>query len=514
MKENLRFFEKQLDIGQPYIRLFIVVFIAAVLSKGAVIFRGYAVDDYVFISGIDDGNLVHFLTLGRYIQAAIALLVDAFGSNLNDLYFLLGIVTLFLQAGFVVSILRFVGMEDLPAAGLVGSIMVAHPYLAEALTFREGLPGYSVAMIFSIFALEMAAKRPATWQTRVSSGLATFALLLTYQVFLNYFAVAIAFAFIFRDVLKNRVVQAAPNNNIYLERAVTLTVVSTISALAFVLVVWLTRATGLATLDGRTKFIQFDQIPERMEQISTALVRIYWDAEPVFPGLPKTLVALMLVISVVTIIRHLVKVNIGKDSIINSFFAFLALAIVVPMSLGVIIPLGEWWPVPRVIAHVAIITGLLFLGADLCVGEHNSRFLRSTIFVSRFVVLVGFIFLSNQIFADQQRINQWDRMEANRIISRLEMLPNFSDIRYVYVKKGSWGYPATLRTIQGDMNISAYAKEYASVQLLTEVSGYRFEKATGLRATEGEKYCEAKRPWPHGESVTIEDDMAIICLTE
>jgi len=512
MQQKFMFFDKRFDIGQPYIRLLIIIFIAAVLAKGPVLFRGSAIDDYLFMSGISSGDLWFTFSQGRYIMAATFWLVDSIGANINDMYFSLGIVTLFLQAAFVVSILRFVGMEDSPAAGLVGAIMIAHPYLTEILTFRMALPGYCVALIFSIIGLEMVTKSPATWRTRAFSLLATFAMLLTYQSFLNYFAVAIIFAFIYGQVLHNKNGQSLATNNVYRERAITLTLISAISAIAFLITIWLTKVLGLTALTEKANILAFDKIPERIAQISSSLVSIYWSAEPVFSGWLKTLVALMLVISVVIIFRHLLTDKRKENFISNVLFTFLAFLLLIPVSLGVIVPFGNWSPVPRVIAHVAIIIGLIFLVADACMQDSGSRFLKSTIFLSRIIVLVGFVFLSNQILADQQRINQWDKMMANRIISRLEMHPNFSNVKYVHINGGSWDFPAKLRTIQGDMNISAFFPAWSKVPLLSEVSGYRFEKATGSKATVGETYCKGRQPWPHAESITVDNDLAIICL--
>jgi hypothetical protein len=219
----------------------------------------------------------------------------------------------------------------------------------------------------------------------------------------------------------------------------------------------------------------------------------------------------MLVISIAIIIRHFFTEG-TKNSISNVFFTLFAFLLLIPVSLGVIMPFGDWWPVPRVIAHVATIIGLIFLLADSCMHDSGNRYLKSTIFVFRIIVLVGFIFLSNQILADQQRINQQDKMMANRIISRLEMDPNFGNVQFVYINGGSWGFPARLRIVQGDMNVSAFFVDYSKVTLLSEVSGYRFERALGPREVAGESYCKIKRPWPHAESVTVENDVAVICL--
>jgi hypothetical protein len=509
MQSKFMFFDKQFYSKEPYFRLIIIIFVAAVLAKGSVIFGGYAIDDYVLSRGALDLGL--FFSQGRYIAAAIVWFVESIGANINDMYFSLGIVTLFLQSVFVVSILRFVGVENSPAAGLVGAIMVAHPYLTEILTFRMALPYYSVSLILSIIALEMVTRRPLTWGARAIALLATFGMLFTYQVFLNYFAVAIIFTFIYGQVLHHKNDQSLAINNIHRERALTLTIISAVSAIAFVLIIWLTKALGLNRMTGRSNFITFDEIPERIAQISSALGRIYWSAEPVFSGWLKSLVALMLVMSIVIIFRHLI---IGKwnNFIINVLLIFIALILLAPVSLGVIIPFKDWWAVPRVIAHVAMIIGLIFLVADSCIQDSGNRFLKSIIFISRIVVLAGFVILSNQILADQQRINQWDKMMANRIISRLEMHRDFGNVKFVYISQSSWGFPAKFRTAQGDMNISAFYPGYSRVPLLSEVSGYRLVGAVGSKAALGEEYCKAKQPWPHAESITVDDDVAIVCL--
>lgn len=511
---SFMFFGKRFDIGRTYIRLLAIIFLAALLAKGSVIFRGYAIDDYVLWSGINSEYLAIFFSQGRYVAAAIVWIIDSIGANINDMYFSLGIVALFLQAAFVVSILRFVGVADSPAASLVGAIMVAHPYLTEILSFRMALPFYSVALFFSIIALEMAAMRPATWGTRALSIFSTFAMLITYQVFLNYFAVAILFAFIYGMVSHNKSNPSLPTSvsNVYRERAITLTIICTISAFAFVFITWLGKSLGITEGTGRANFISFDKIPERIEQISSSLVSIYWSAEPVFPGWLKALVALLLAASVVIIFKSLLTNNGKENYISNAVFAFLASILLIPFSLGVIIPFDDWWPVPRVIAHVPIIIGLVFIVAISSMQDMRNRFIQSMLIISGAFVFVGFMFLSNQILADQQRVNQWDRMMANRIVSRLELHPDFGNVKFVYMYGGSWGYPAKLRTIQGDMNISAFSPDYSKVRLLSEVSGYRFERAIGPMASAGQSYCMVKQPWPHEESITVDDDVAFICL--
>lgn len=497
------------DIGQPYMRVLLILFAVGMLAKGAVIFRGFSIDDYSFMSGASTGGLLFFLSQGRYIMAATVWFIDSLGANINDLYFLFGIAAIFLQAALVVSILRFVDMDKSPSAVLVGALMIAHPYLAETLTYRVVLPGYCVAVVFSIMALEMASRSPATWGSRALSLLATLAMLLTYQVFLNYFVVAIIFSFLNGYVLHRNDSQPMVCQR---QRALTLSIASAIATLAFLALDRATAALGPFKMTPRASLITHDMLPGRMGEIQSSLLKIYWSAEPIYPGWLKALVALMLLASVAIIFRRLLADKSKDNRLGNVFSAFFVFMLLIPVSLGVIVALKDWWPVPRVIAHVAIIVGLIFLVADSCLQDLGNRFVKSAIFVSRIVTLVGFLILSNQILADQQGVNQWDRMMANRIIARLELLPNFRDVRFVHIEGGSWDYPAKLRTVEGDMNVSAFYPDYSKAPLLSAVSGYRFETATGSKAAAGKAFCGTRQPWPSAGSIAIDADLAIICL--
>jgi hypothetical protein len=51
------------------------------------------------------------------------------------------------------------------------------------------------------------------------------------------------------------------------------------------------------------------------------------------------------------------------------------------------------------------------------------------------------------------------------------------------------------------------------VALLLEFTGYNFSSQLNpIQITIAETYCATKKPWPHTESVTIDKDLAIICL--
>jgi hypothetical protein len=109
-------------------------------------------------------------------------------------------------------------------------------------------------------------------------------------------------------------------------------------------------------------------------------------------------------------------------------------------------------------------------------------------------------------------LNSWDAMKANRIVTRLEQNPAFQQVQTIFISGGKWAYPAHLRTIQGDLNISAFYPGYTKLPLLIEASGYNFKPATKEQKVQGEQVCKQVAPWPSPESVSILGNLAVICL--
>lgn len=500
------------DDDRANLRLLAIIVAAAIFSKGVVLFRGFSIDDYSLGNGVDDKALSLFFSQGRYLMALIFGGLESLGVNAGDLFFPLGLLVLVLQSAFVVSVFRFVGVERLPAAGLVGALVVAHPYLAEILTFRLVLPSYCAALMFSIVTLEALVRHPSTWRGRSVALLATLAMVFTYQVFLNYFAIAIAFALLLAFLSERDEGRPALFSRQIYWRVVDLIAVSLISGLLFLIATGLARYYGINGDVDRAKTISVAEFPERTRQVYSALANIYWMNEPVYSGWMKVLVAAVILFSIVIILWRIVLTTRIKGAQKYAVLSLFILVLFIPLSIGLIVAFRTWWPVPRVVAHVSMLLGLILLSADFCLKNFAHRGLKFAASVSRGVILVGFVFLSNQILIDQQRLNDWDRLMANRILSRLETLPNFNEIRYVSISGGAWAFPKKLRTIQGDLNVSSFYPEYSKVALLSEISGYELKNADASGVAKAEEYCKGRQTWPHADSLAIFGDLAVVCL--
>ncbi|GER13295.1 glucosyltransferase domain-containing protein [Variovorax boronicumulans] len=495
-----------------HVKLLLIVFGAALIAKGGVLARGFAVDDYAFGQGFTKGELSVFLTQGRFLLGGIDSFIDSLGVNINDLYISLGVCALLLQAALVVSILRFVGVANARGAALVGAVMVVHPYLAEILTFRMVLPGYCVAAAFSIVSLEMILRGPLRWPNIVISLGATVGMLFIYQGFLNYFSVAIIFTYLFGAISWKRIGFDVADGQDLKRRAAALMLVCLASAFIFLVILSASKSLGWIELTGRANLIERGFLVERIGQIKDLLLQIYWLGEPVSPRWLKVFVAAMISIAVILTARIFWSQERDSKKFFDSLGIALSLLLLIPVTVGVIAPFKDWHPVPRVLPQVALIVGLLLLVGYSVVRGFFGKIPGSIFSGFLTLLLVSFVLISNQIFADQKRVNSWDRAEANRVIARLEQEEKFSRVEYVFVSSGSWHRSSRLNTIQGDMNISAFSPEYSRVPLLVEVSGYAFKKSSADQNMIGEKFCEKSKPWPDRGSISIVENLAIVCL--
>jgi hypothetical protein len=496
----------RLGVQRDHARLILLIFAISLIARGGVLGRGFAIDDYSVSYDIDSSAYSTFFSQGRFLHAALFGVIDMMGVNASDTYIAFGVLALLLHAAFIVSILRFVGVDKVPAAGLVGALIAVHPYGTEIFTFRMGLPGYCAGLLFSIIALEAIIRYPSRLRARFTAFSAVLAMVFTYQVFVNYLLVTGLFTWAFGEI--------APRDRRDLNRERTLILAAvTVCAIAVLMAVMGSlSALGIVSTESRAQMIPLDMVPQRLSEMYATLWVIYLASEPVMPAWLKALLWVLLGLSVLAIARSDSQGIRKSRQLTKAVGLILVAAVLVPLSLGVIIFFQEWWASYRVVAHLAVMGGLVLIIGDYCAGQGQSRAVARFQTMSRGLVLFVFVLMSNQIFADQHKLNAWDMMTATRLVGRLEELPEFQAIRYVYVGGGWGGYPAGLRTAGGNLNVSELAVRWGKARLLVAASGYRFQRALGEREARGENWCKTAPTWPDRGSIKVEGDLAIICL--
>ncbi len=330
-RDWLNWLYHRFGITQRHAQLVLLVFLVSLIARGGVLARGLSIDDYAV--SFDSSDVVYpaLISQGRFLHAGIFGAIGAMGVNVSDVYIAFGLLALFLQAGFIVSILRFVGVDEIHSAGLVGALIAVHPYGTEIFTFRMALPGYCAAMLFSVLALEAIIRYPRQWAARSGAFFASLAMLFTYQVFVNYVAVAILGAWVFGEVSSRDL------RSIYRERAGVLAAVGLSSMVAFLSVMRMLSLFGVVNTEDRTHLIALDMVPQRLVEIAGSLKMMYWRSEPIMPAWVKVLAWLLIGFSVVSVIRCHWSVDQTENRSGRAVLLALSMVLLVPLSLGLII---------------------------------------------------------------------------------------------------------------------------------------------------------------------------------
>jgi hypothetical protein len=105
-----------------------------------------------------------------------------------------------------------------------------------------------------------------------------------------------------------------------------------------------------------------------------------------------------------------------------------------------------------------------------------------------------------------------DLATANRMVGRIEALPDFAQIQYVVLSGGVYTFRSPLTTVQGDMNISALFAPWSKVPVINEISGYAFQPASADISAKADAFCATAPKWPAAGSVVKAGTAAVVCM--
>lgn len=494
-----------------YCRLLFAWLSVAIACKGMALAGGYAVDDYYIASG--DPLVGTNFAQQRYIQAALLYLLQLGGLNMVDLGPVAVGLVILLHVLMVGSVLKFLSIDcEDRNLFFAGALMLAHPYTAEIYTWRVAMLSFGVALASIVLSLELV-RQSRTLISKVGAVLSITVGLLTYQVVLNYIAAVIILSMLFACVLP-----AFDENNHrrdkHISRAYRLSGVLGTSILLYVIVTFSLGQLLHVTSEPRAVLIHLKDVPARFEVSMAALKRIFLDNEPVLGAWMKRVQLLLLMFSCFQIALS-GRWRFTTKSHRASFGLLIVLMLCcLPLSLGVIIFFNSWWPVPRVTAHMSLIIGAVaFL--PMYLRKNGNYSIRTFNFVSPLIIgvlLCGFTFANTAIFADQRRINDWDRSMGIRMVARLESLPKFREVQAVHIVGTFFTYPSGPLTVQGDLNVSALGLPAYHTKVLNAVTGYRWREADEKEQEQAKQACRASGKWPDPGSIFIQNHVGVVCI--
>lgn len=474
----------------------IVAVIAALVARLQAFLPGYSIDDFAALVDRPDITASAFAqgrTLVPFLRNALIRL-DALppqAAVLSCTLLTIGLIALGLAA------CRLWGLSNRPLeCTTVLLLATLHPYQAEIFTFRTGSYAVAAAVLLTAFGLVSCFRsRTHLWL----SVLALTAALMLYQAVLNYAAVILLFCVVYRLALPR--LPYPRSNAIFFRSQITFACASV--AVYFVLITLINRLAGIS-MHSRGTLLTLPELPARAGLVLNQLKVIFASGEPIFPIATKLVLIAGLGIGFGL---HLLQRR-GRIELRTAGAFAIAAAAGIPLSIGMVAVLSLWWPVPRVFAHSGYIWAGVFALAVVVASEWSRRWLVACTAVAVF----SFIGINNYVFNDQFRANIRDLAKANRIILRLESLPDFRLLKGVVLDGGYWAYGSPIDTVQGDMNISAFGAAWAKLPLLNEASGYRFNSAPDPVKQMAAEYCKTAPVWPADKALTVLESYAVVCL--
>lgn len=499
--------ENPFKLNRVEIIVLSIGFLGGFLSRGIALFSsGYGIDDYAYLTKPMDFSFG--FSQGRWGAGIFNQFLDCIG--ISGVYS----TTVLVFLSFV--LISYVGVlicrvwnisNNILLSLLVVLFFVTYPYQTEIYTFKIANAGFAFPMFFAFLSIYLSKYNIKS--VILNSFLFAFAVSM-YQIVLSYALVTILFLIIINFLNDNSSkvwvkLKNSLQNKLFISRSGVFFVGFTIYLILNKVILKLFN-TGIVE---RGEFIRPDAIMVRFADAKSTIVKVFFNNEVIMPTFLKGILLLILVLSIFSVIKYFCRDKSNKNIILNIVIFLFMISFFLVSFLIPLLPLKDWYPVPRVISTISLIWGGLFV-----IVYYKGTFFKKNylLVICGLILIFGFIGINNHILIDQLRINRFDENKANRIISRIEENSKFINVKKIAIIGGSWRYPVEVETIQGDMNISAFGAEWAKVPLINEISGYSFLEPTKEQAVHAKELCNTTSKWPSEESVFIIDDLAVACL--
>jgi len=502
---------------------FLLILLVTVIAKGAAFLPAYSIDDYFL--ALETPPPATSLGQGRFGQALFLQLFHLIQLEPSYARVFFVACALVVSALFAVLVARHWNLRTSGASGWLSvaaaSIVSIHPFTTELFTFRTAL-GISMCA-FALLALLLVPRR---WSPAgVLAGAALFALALSvYQVVLHYCLMIVLMGAAIgltrflvvgnRTGWPERVTSLLSLRRISRHRNTVLLACATLGTVLYGIANAVISRALHVTMTSRTRLLSLSGIGKRAEEIQEVLRYRFLAPSPLLGRFPKAMLLLLLLIALAGLLaRSRPWLRPWPIQPVRSTLLLLAVVLLLAVSLvwtvGIIMVLEDFWPVPRVMSHAGVFWAGVLVIAHQCLGARARQALGGL----SLLLVLSFIGSSNQILNDQLRLNLRDAAQANRILARLEALPGFAGTETVAVNGATWAYPLSFPTADHDMNISAFGADWSKVAILREISGYDLKLAKDdAQKAVAAAYCRGAQPWPEPASVTIKDRLVILCL--
>lgn len=378
-------------------------------------------------------------------------------------------------------------------AFLLVATWTLHPYLAEIASFRVTPLYFALAIAPAVWAFVHCTRSLRLW---CASLLAAVAVLMVYQVALNYLVMALLLCVVF-DIAG----RAPAFGNPFRLRLALLVATCAI----YLPLTALFQFFSAIPAESRAQTLNFAELTARVPVLLAFWKSFLIAAEPILPVATKLLLLVTVAAGPILLLFHSPSSPASRRFLAALLLAF---AIGVPACTGVIAVLRNFWPAPRVLTHSGLFWGALLVLSFRAIPAR----LRPLWLSASSLLLLSFIGLNNLVFNDQLRLNQRDFHLATRLLARIESLPDYPSISELALIGGSWTHPSPIQSTQNDLNVPAIFAPWSRVHLINEVSGLAFREPSREFLSLAARHCQTAPKWPLPQSVSRIERAAVVCL--
>ena len=503
---------KGLRLTREELLVFAIGMLGAFLARGVTFFSlGYAIDDYTHT--LSPPNISTGLSQGRWGAGFLFEIFNYFGiQGIFSPTLLMFISTAgFVLIGIIICRIWQIN-KNITLSSLVVLFITIFPYQSEIFTFKVTLTFFVFSLLLGFISIYFSGFK---LKTRLLTSTMFVLAISMYQLVINYVFVTIVLSFIIEVLRSYKSNVYKYENKLWTNAYRRINLGSQLFTIVFgtflyLLVNKLILSFLQIPMSTRGDFITLHDIQNRIFQLKTTFITVFFKAEPIFPLVPKFLLLVLLFLVLAGIIRMYTSSEKKNGDFFKIVLGVLGLLAVAMLGVfGVSVPLAVWWPMPRIIASFGVFwAGILVLG---CILFGDS--IKKVFFATSVLLVLSFIGINNHVYIDQLRINMKDIQKANRILVRLEMLPDFTKIKTVAVVGTKWGYGTQIETVQGDMNISAFGADWSKLNIINEVGGYDFLAASNEEIKVAEDFCKDQSILQNSEiPVRITGTLGMVCL--
>lgn len=378
----------------------------------------------------------------------------------------------------------------------VGAVLfVAHPYQTEILTFRDAVPFFAISTWLGcagyFYATLGGRRRFTLGVVMIVMGLAV------YQTFLNFLVIAWLMTIVLAYTAPARLHADLRPDLHKVVRMGLLAIVT--SCVVYVITNRLIDLLTAVHRGDRVRLLAPAQIADRISDFWTVIQSLL--VGDMIVNAPIASVATTALLAIAVAIYLLLGRSAVRFLLVPAAFALALVASVGIAGVG-----SGFWPVPRVLVGYALLPAF---GAISLLLLARGVQLRQWVVAGCAVLTFSYTAIGATVAADQVRINARDVTLATLIAARVSLTPHMH-LAIIGGPRVSYA----IKAHRGDMNQSAYWKQWSQVRVISDALGYPIDAATAEERARALAYCMQAEPWPAQDSTSmLGGNLAVVCFS-